>query len=310
MTHKHTITLHGGGASKERISAHLFRDLLDLLVDGAEKSLRYRIEGRSTVGGGRYPRSLRPAADFVLVRGAGHEANSAVIEARPLIETMPERFHQGDMFDDLDPSKSPVDLFEDALEDALAGNEDSDLFDGGLVRAFQGFSALLDQGVERVEMVNGRTLRVDGHSMLNIQRLAGRTYAPQRVRVAGRLETIRYSDCRFVLTLADGASMGGTAIDLGNEVLRESFGRTVMVTGRAVFRPSGRPLRIDAEKIEAASDRDALIWSSPPKPLLPSFAPKAIREEQRSKGGLSAVFGKWPGDESDEEVQAALDSLS
>lgn len=308
MTNLHQIILSGPAVSDERISGHLFRDLMDVLVDGAERALRYRIEGRSTAGGGPYPKYLRAAADFALLRKPELGANSAVIEARPLVETMPDRFVQGEMFADLDPSRSPIDLFEDALEDALAGNEDSDRFDAGLVKSFENFGALLDQGVENVDLINGRHLQVNEKTLKKVHHLASRSYAPQRVRVAGQLETIRYSDCRFVLKLEDKTLLPGTAIDLGNEVLRAFYGKPVLVTGKATFRPSGRPLQIEAEDIENVSEHDAVIWSRPPKPLLGPARP--VRDEQRGKKGLAALLGKWPGDETDEEVQAALDSLS
>jgi hypothetical protein len=176
--------------------------------------------------------------------------------------------------------------------------------------SFERFGALLDQGVDSVELVKGRTLRVNRESLENVHKLASRSFAPQRVRVAGTLETIRYSDCRFVLVLEDASTLAGTAIDLGNEVLREFFGRPVVVTGKAAFRASGKPLRIDAEHIEPASEEDSKIWSAAPRPLLGPFPTRQVREEQRAKGGLAAVLGKWPGDETDEEVQAALESLS
>lgn len=118
MNDKHQIVLHG--VPEDRISGHLFRDLLDVLVEGAERTLRFRIEGRSSAMG-PYPKWLRPAADFALVREPKLGANQAIIEARPLVETMPDRFRQEDMFADLDPKRSPIELFEDALEDALTG---------------------------------------------------------------------------------------------------------------------------------------------------------------------------------------------
>jgi len=309
MAQTHSIRLKGPGASKEGVSAHLFRDLLDVLVEGAERALRFRIEGRSTAQG-TPPRWLRPAADFVLLRVPELPASQATIQAPSLLSTMPERFHQGELYADLDPNKSPIEFFEDALEDALAGNKDSDRFDAGLVRTFEKFGSVLQQGVAEVELVNGRVLRIDRGALEKVEALARHSFAPQRVRVAGRLEAIRYSDCRFTLLLASGAELAGTATELGQDLLRNLFGRAVVVTGMAVFRPSGRPLRIEADTLELASERDTRLWSQPPKPLLGPSPMAQIREDQRGKGGLGALLGRWPGDESDEQVAAALESLS
>lgn len=309
MSGLHTVTLEGPAARQERVSGHLFRDLLDVLVEGSERSLRFRLEGRSSPKGPQ-PRWLRTAADFDLLRRPELGASSAAIEARPLVETMPERFQRGDLFADLDPRKSPVELFEDVLEDALRGDADSERFDEALIATFKKLESLLDQGIERIEIVNGRTLRVDAAALDRVRELARISYAPQRVKVAGRLEEIRYSDCRFSLILGNGAVLQGTAFGLGHQTLRDHFGQAVVVTGTAAFRPSGKPLRVDVERIEPASERDGRLWSAPPKPLLAPLSARQLREEQRGKGGLAALLGKWPGDESDELVRSALESLS
>jgi hypothetical protein len=114
MTDQHKIVLYGPAASADRISAHMFRDLLDVLVEGAERALRFRIEGRSTARG-TPPAWLRPASDFDLIRAPHVGVATALIEAKPLISTMPDRFRQGDVFADLDPRQSAIELFERAL---------------------------------------------------------------------------------------------------------------------------------------------------------------------------------------------------
>ncbi|MBI2373597.1 MAG: hypothetical protein HYV07_06325 [Deltaproteobacteria bacterium] len=49
-----------------------------------------------------------------------------------------------------------------------------------------------------------------------------------------------------------------------------------------MFRASGTPLRIEAERIEKASERELKIWSAPPKPLL---APHPGRSAMNSGAG-------------------------
>jgi hypothetical protein len=200
----------------------LFRDLLDVLVEGSERSLRFRLEGRSSPKGAQ-PKWLRPAADFSLLRTPTLGASSAVIEAHPLVETMPERFQQGDLFADLDPRRSPIDLFEDALEDALRGDTDSDRFDESLVATFKRFEGLLEQGVEKVELVNGRTVRVDSASLENVRALARNSYAPQRVKVAGRLrrDSLQRLPLRPHARQSNGDS--GNRARLGAREAQESF---------------------------------------------------------------------------------------
>ncbi len=306
MMHEHVITLRGAAASEAGLSGHLLRDLMNVLVVGAEQSLRYRLDGRSTARG-TPPGWLRSASDFELIameRGPGRRAFR--VQARPLVDTMATRFAQADMFDDLDPKKSPLELFEDSLEQALSGNADSDAFDHALVETCAGFRTVLGEGVDSVEIMNGRLVRIDAESVERAARLAKESFASRRVRLAGHLNAIQYSDCRFSLVLEGGAKIAGTARDLGAEALREAFGSNVIITGKAEFRPSGKLLHIDAESVEPASEKDLKIFDQVPRPLTLA----APIERQVSKAGLAALLGKWPGDEPVEQLLEQLRQLS
>jgi len=219
---------------------------------------------------------------------------------------MPDRFGQAELFEDLDPTKSPLELFEDALEDALEGKADSDAFDHTLLETCANFRTVLGAGVESIEIKNGRLVRVDVESLQQVVRLSRQSFAPRKVRLAGRLDIIRYSDCRFTLVLEDGAKVAGTARELGAEALRAGFGKDVVVSGTADFRPSGRMLRIDAEGVEPATASELKIFSALPRPLQAA----ALAERPAKKGGLEALLGKWPGDESAEQLLEQLAQLS
>ena len=47
---------------------------------------------------------------------------------------------------------------------------------------------------------------------------------------------------------------------------------------------------------------------------VPDFAPPMLPESApsgpRAKGGVAAIMGKWPGDETDEEIRRVLEELS
>lgn len=306
MIHKHTITLWGPAASEPGISGHLLRDLFDVLVQGAEQSLRFRIEGRSSARGA-VPAWLRDASDFQMIDlASGTGARTMRVEARALVDSMPDRFAQRAMFDDLDATRSPIELFEDALEEALLEKTDSEAFDQPLLETCAKFRNLLGAGVDAVELVNGRTVRVDRDALERVTRLARIQYAPRKVRLAGRLDIIRYSDCRFTLVLQNGARVAGVAREPGAEALRGAFGTDVVVTGTAEFRPSGSLLRVSADLIEPARSSELELFGSLPRPLL---APAPV-DRPGARGGLEALLGEWPGDESLEQLLGQLEQLS
>ncbi len=306
MIREHTITLWGPAATEVGVSGHLLRDLFDVLVQGAEQSLRFRIEGRSSARGAA-PAWLRSASDFRMIDlVAGNGARTMRVEARSLVDTMPERFAQKSLFEDLDATRSPIELFEDALEEALLERSDSEAFDQPLLETFTKFRNLLAAGVEAVELQNGRTVRVDREAMERVLRLSRIAYAPRRVRLAGRLDIIRYSDCRFTLVLQNGARVAGIAREPGAEALRDAFGAEVVVTGTADFRPSGSLLRVNADLIEPARASELEMFGNVPRPLI---APAPV-ERPVARAGLEALLGEWPGDESLEQLLGQLEQLA
>ena len=78
--------------------------------------------------------------------------------------------------------------------------------------------------------------------------------------------------------------------------------------GNAVFRPSGKLLRVDAESV-APSAETGSFFSAIPKPVRMKFDVRETFRDQQHKLGLAAIIGKWPGDETDEEIEQALKEL-
>ena len=87
------------------------------------------------------------------------------------------------------------------------------------------------------------------------------------------------------------------------------FGQSVVVSGMAVFRPSSRLLRIEAEAIDPAGS-DAAVWARVPAPLFRIMDTASLRQPQGPRSGVNAIIGRWPGEESDEEITGALRELS
>jgi hypothetical protein len=91
-----------------------------------------------------------------------------------------------------------------------------------------------------------------------VARLRGKTPPPQRERVAGWVDLIRHSDGLFTLKLESGPTLRGVAEGVGAERLVGLFGKKAVVSGTALFRPSGRVLRIEADQMEPAPEDSSL----------------------------------------------------
>ena len=302
------LRLTGPGARGVRVSAHLLRATLDVLVDAVEESVRLRVEGRSRARGSK-PSWLERAAFFEVELQPGSTA--ILLEASPLAEVSPEQFSQSEMFEPLGGSLSCIDVFSESFTKVIDGDRDSDLYDDGLVETLLKFGKVFDLGVEALEVQNGQTSRLTTTGLERIRELRRSIPADQRVRIAGALDALRHSSRTFEVRVEGGELVRGILASEAGEIaeLGPRLGSNVVVEGTAKFRPSGRLLRLDADSISPA-EGDVSLWSSPPRPLFAPLPASEFRYAQGPRTGASAIFGRWPGDESDEEVESLLREIS
>lgn len=253
---KHIIRFSGESASEGRVRYSPFlRHVLDALVDGCQQATRLRLEGRSTAPG-TVPVWLERAASFLILE---LDPDALVLGAAPLTETIDDKQWRTRAFADVDPTRSSFELLEDSLEHAILGRDDSDRYDRHLIGTLESFGRLFQYGVESIEMINGRTLRLDAAAVKEIRALRSRTPEDRHGTLAGTLEMIQHSDRRFSLTLPSGEIVRGVASSpsIRSEDLRALFARPVLVTGTIRFRPAGTILRVEAEQIQAAEEAKA-----------------------------------------------------
>ncbi|HEY0970896.1 MAG TPA: hypothetical protein VGE02_08000 [Gemmatimonadales bacterium] len=314
---KQTYTIHLAGPGipdAHRLPGALVRDLFDALDRGARGAVRLRLEGRSAAKGPQ-PGWLDRAARFDLL-DLTSDAPGLRIAAPELRDALRDRFEQTDLFADHVAKATGISLFAEGLADAVRGRSDSEAYDEGLLRTYERLSKVFGRDVETIELRNGRPdvppLTVTPQGIQVVEQLHRRTPRPQRVRLAGKLDAIRYSDRAFTLVLRGGTGIRGvlTDADAGPGALAEHFGHPVLVSGTGFFKPSGALQAIEAERVERASDDDLRAWSQAPQSLFVQREAREFRRPQGPRSGLNAIFGKWPGEESDEEIEHLLDELS
>jgi len=217
------------------------------------------------------------------------------------------------------PTRPPAedtgfDLLCDVLCDVGAFREDSDRFDTPLLKGVGRFGKVLDRAYQRATFAGHRYSEespavLDETTVANAQRLDLETPMPQRVRVVGNLDMIRMSSQGFELLLDDGTPARGVLIEGDMEAIKPLCGHRVLVQGLAVYRPSGRLLRIDADRVEPGEGAPG-IWSVIPPPRRRKIHTMQLLKTQGPASGVSAFFGKWPGDETDQEWSDMVERLS
>lgn len=225
------------------------RDLLDVLDDGCQQATRLHVNGRSTATG-RSPEWLQRSSSFEVEE---FHPEAVVLQSHPLQIHLP-RLHLTPTSSVLDSPRSCLDLFEDSLEDALTGQEESDRYDRPLMKTLEQFGRLFHYGINRIDIINGRTLSVDRGAIELIKSLRTRMQ-DKKMKVLGTMEQVEPSNRTFVFQSEAGQRFLGIAsTDASGEAsLVDLLGIPVIIEGTAELRPSGTILRIEAERIDRLS---------------------------------------------------------
>jgi hypothetical protein len=301
------IRLQTDSDYSQRLPILLCGDLLRLLKPLMTYSVRMAVEG-SSVAAGRTPGWLTTASD-VRFADYSRDGNDTLIhlELPALGEAAPELYEQAGLWPTKPaPEYTAVDVFSEVVDEVDRGDEDSLRYDRHLLRKLSGIRRVFSDHLHGVALPHGLNGEAGGRLLTEgttsiAGRLADCTPQPQELRVAGLLDMIRRSTRSFGLQLDDGAEVRGVLED-ADEVDRmpEFFGKRVLILGKAIYRPSGSLLRIDAHAIERGEGQPSIFSRIPPSRSrrIPQTRKVGARQGWDS---LSSYFGGWPGDETDEQ---------
>lgn len=309
-----TVVLNNEHKFGAKPPAGALGEFLRLIPDAAGKSIRMALEGRSS-GGSHRPNWLAKAMDirFSGQRGEGGQT-ILTFESYRLVDVAPGIFDQKELFPARpDPALTGMDLFSQAVGDIAGENRDSIRFDTPLLRDIVRFRKALDgvfiaaefHGSARTPRRRLAVATLTPEVLSIADRMCCETPPEQVARIAGKLDMARVSSRAFALALSDGDEARGilTQGDLAD--YRHLLGKAVVATGTAFFRPSGRLLRIDAAELRPATETDA-FFSKLPKPRAAGGTKSAPALLAPARRGVAGIFGQWPGDESDSEIEVAL----
>ena len=310
-----TITLSGPDGYGKRVPPERIGPVLTEITPAVRKTVRMRILNSST-SRGRRPGWLRTASDVRFVDFSGNGRTILHFEVPLLGEAAPELYEQSELWPTRpEPHLTGFDLLAELIGQITARNRDSDAFDRPLLKQMQRFKNVFDHHVDRLELgelawTPSEAPAVDRDLITAAADLQAATPAPRRVRVIGILDMLWESRQVFSLRL-EGEPFEVRGVLLEGELagLKDLFNRQVSVEGYAVYRPSRRVLRVDAETVSPAEGRPG-IWASIPPSLETPIDRTGLRRRQAPQTGVNAIIGRWPGDESDERVYETLERIS
>ncbi|HTU48717.1 MAG TPA: hypothetical protein VMF91_26885 [Bryobacteraceae bacterium] len=286
--------------------------LLRRLENTARPSVRMVLEGTSASVGAP-PAWLERASDIRTLGFSARDGDSILhLKAPKLGDAAPRLFEQQSLWPgNASPEDTAIQVIGRISEAVRQQEAGSDLYDRYLLKRITNWNGLFRHGLKSVDFRLGVAASdllsaLDEQVIANAQLLSDQTPSPRQVRIVGKLDMVRHSTRSFGLILDGGEEIRGVLIDGTSEMLQDYFGKDITVLGKAIYRPSGTLLRIDASEILPAVEGRQAFSKVPPSLTLRR---RPERRLQASKGGVASFFGSWPGKETDRELLQALEDV-
>ncbi|MBY0547064.1 MAG: hypothetical protein K2W95_07205 [Candidatus Obscuribacterales bacterium] len=232
------------------------------------------------------------------------------LSARPLSEALPSKFGQQSLFESPNIGEmTALDAFQESVNLAESG-ADSDLYDDGFLAICLKMRDVLSHGFDGIT-VEGKQRKtgINSAKLESISNLRTRLPRPSRTNLVGKLDSVSHTDGHFNLDLPDGTRVRGIPAESIAEELNGFWGQQVFVQGIATFHASGKLSHIDAEMIQNATPGQSAVWSKLPRPLAHA-GQQNLLQNQGPRSGLAKIMGRWPGEESDEQIEELLKGIS
>ena len=298
------IVLHTETSYGEAVPLALSSRLLQRLEATTKPSVRMALEGTSASVGAT-PAWLERCVD-VRTLGFSERAGSTVLhlKAPRLGDAAPKLFEQNSLFPSLaSPDDTALQILSKIAREVRRENPASDLYDSSLLKKFSQWKPLLTSDLIGIDLPDSVDSPFDISVATSAQNLSDQTPSPRQVRIVGKLDMVRHSTRAFELLLSNGETVRGVLVDGTPEVLQKHFGHEITILGKAVYRASGSLLRLDASEILTSTEGKNVFSTVP----LPFSSPRRIDAKyQTAKSGVAAFFGIWPGQETDDELLAAV----
>lgn len=202
--------------------------------------------------------------------------------------------------------KSALDLTFHAYNHAVS-QMDSQLLDKNLLKEFAKLNKIIDSDVTELIFESGNEAYLVNRTELSeIEILEQKAPASLKTQVKGKLDLLSHSKSQLELITGGKRIRAQLSSTISFDDLFQYFGKDVVITGYAHFTPDGTVKSLEIDKIRMSTQNDS-YFDRIPTPIFPEFQ----LEEEQSKyqynsTKLDNIFGKWPGDESTEDILSLL----
>lgn len=204
---------------------------------------------------------------------------------------------------------TPMSLVIQSFRSALLDEEDKENLDKPLLKTLLKFKKNFIGNNEIIYFSNRNTVpsvEVTLDDFTKIENLEESIPEPNKVIINGKLDEMKYSKSKLVLITEEGpvnAFSKEQSFILG---VKDFIGKDLTVTGMAHYKPGGKLSFIEIQDFAEPGKNDKLF----------SRIPHAMNVQQqieyqlksgKSRNPLATITGKWPGEESLDDILKDLD---
>lgn len=287
-----------------------FNQIVNALLKGSDRVLRLFVEGKST-GRGKSPDWLKKSLDFTIT---GIKTGSTTLEMEvPVLEdTIPEQFLQRKPGDArIKPGDTAISLLSKSIADAAAENAESNYFDAGVLDALLSFQTITKNYAKELKITSNTNVRdsfkISSTEIKKIKKIKIELPKPHTIVISGFFNLIEHNNRRFQLKTTDDKNVDGIMAPsfVNFESIRELWGKKVTIKGKAYYKASGELRHIEAQIIRPVEAGDEIFQRIPGTRKHFKFVEKSLIEKNPHKS-LKKIWGKWPGNESINDLLSAL----
>ena len=311
---EYKIRLRGLSTPEGTISLETLATVSKMLLDVSRRTLRLVVDGVS-VKRGQVPKSFKRPLDFSIT-GISKGSTVLQIEAPTFGNSAPELIQQLSLWGDpMKPEDTAISLLSKSVHDATSGNMESDYYDRGVLESLLSFRGLLKKRINNVAVeCPSRPMeefKITDNELKKISAIEADTPESRATIVAGIFNSIEHTPRRFELVLESGHKIRGFAepgyIDV--EEMRNLWGEKVTVKGIGHFKPNGAIRSIEAQMMKSFSEGEEL-FETISQNRSPANLVQSLGRGQGGRSPLQEIWGKWPGDESIDDILEALRQTS
>lgn len=206
---------------------------------------------------------------------------------------------------------TPMALVIKSFTAALSNEEDNNMIDEPLIDELLKFKKFFTTDTEKILMTNRSTIPEIEFSRKDfdkIESLYKSIPEPQKTIIAGTIDEMKFSKEQVILVTNNKEKIVVIVAKNQFQELTQYFGKEIIITGIAHFRPGGQLSYVQMENFGTDGKTFKFFSKKPHKTSIQQQIAMQLREGKK-RNPIDDIIGKWPGDESLDELIQMLKDL-